>query len=254
MKQLNLDYEDGVAILTIDNRARLNVLTPEMLQSLEASCDEIEQRRDVRALILTAAECAVFCAGADVTARGSLTPVEFARDWVQRGHRVFARLAGLSKPTIAVLSGDAIGGGLELAASCDIRIATPSVGFRLPEAQLGVVPGWSGTQRLTRLLPEAVLRELVLFGRRLPAQRAFDLGFVAELSAQPMHSAKQWAHTLGNQAPDSTTIAKFMINAGVGEGQARMIEALGSGMVSALPDKSEGVSAFKQKRKPKFQS
>jgi len=252
MSEIELSCEDGVAFLKIDNRAKLNVLTPNMLQSLDDHCEEIDQRRDIRAVILTAAESAVFCAGADIKAWGALSPVEFARDWVQRGHRVFARLAGLSKPTIAALSGDAIGGGLELAISCDIRIATPDAGFSLPETQLGVVPGWSGTQRLTRLLPEPVLREMVLFGARLPAQRALDLGFVTELSSEPVQTAKNWAEMLLKQAPDATTIAKFMLNAGVGEGQDRMIEVLGSGMASALPEKSEGVRSFQEKRKPRF--
>ncbi len=252
MSEIELSCDDGIAFLNIDNRAKLNVLTPKMLQALEDHCADLDQRRDIRAVIVTAAESAVFCAGADIKAWGALSPVAFARDWVQRGHRVFATLAGLSKPTIAALAGDAIGGGLELASSCDIRIAAPDAGFSLPETKLGVVPGWSGTQRLSRLLPEPVLREMVLFGMRLPAQRAYDLGFVAELSPEPIQAAKIWAERLSDQAPDATTIAKFMLNAGVGEGQDRMIEALGSGMASALPEKAEGVRSFQEKRKPRF--
>ena len=123
-----------------------------------------------------------FCTGADITAWGPMAPFDFARHWVREGHRIFDRLARLGKPTIAALNGHAFGGGLELAAACDIRVMTPKATLALPEAGVGIVPGWSGTQRVARLLPEPVVKEMALFGRRISAERALALGFVAEVA------------------------------------------------------------------------
>jgi enoyl-CoA hydratase len=108
---------------------------------------------------------------------------------VRLGHRVFDRLARLSRPTIAVMQGHAFGGGLELATACDIRVMAPGATLGLPEAQVGIVPGWSGTQRLARLLPEPVLKEMALFGRRLSRSGPMALGFVAEVSEDPQRGS-----------------------------------------------------------------
>ena len=113
---------------------------------------------------------------------GPMAPFDFARHWVREGHRIFDRLARLGKPTIAALNGHAFGGGLELAAACDIRVIAPRATLALPEAGVGIVPGWSGTQRVARLLPEPVVKEMALFGRRIAAERAVALGFAAEVA------------------------------------------------------------------------
>jgi enoyl-CoA hydratase len=171
---------------------------------------------------------------------------------VRSGHRVFDRIARLSKPTIAVLTGNAFGGGLELAAACDIRVMAAKAQIALPESSVGIVPGWSGTQRLARLLPEPVLKEMALFGRRLSAERALALGFVAEVSDDPLAAAKAIAARLADTSPAATEVAKYMIHAAVGEDRDAMIEALGSGMIAASADKQEGVAAFRAKRKPVY--
>jgi enoyl-CoA hydratase/carnithine racemase len=111
---------------------------------------------------------------------------------VRDGHRVFDRLARLGKPTVAALSGHAFGGGLELAAACDVRVMAPRATLALPEAGVGIVPGWSGTQRLLRLLPEPVVKEMALFGRRIGAERALALGFAAEVRMTRAARHAQW--------------------------------------------------------------
>ena len=252
MSALHLHLRGPIAELRLDNPAKLNAFTVAMLQSLDQHCAAIDRNPAIRCVIVSAEGDRAFCTGADINAWGDLTPAEFARHWVRDGHRIFDRLARLSKPTIAALSGHAFGGGLELAAACDIRVMVPQATLALPEAGVGIVPGWSGTQRLARLLPEAVIKEMALFGRRISAERALALGFVAEVADDARACAEAIATAMLGQSLRSIEVAKYMIHAGVGEDTAAMIEALGSGMMAASPDKAEGVAAFRAKRKPEF--
>ena len=252
MSALHLHQRGAVAELRLDNPAKLNAFTVGMLQHLEQHCGRIDRDPAIRCVIVSAEGDRAFCAGADINAWGDLTPADFARIWVRDGHRILDRLARLSKPTIAALSGHAFGGGLELAAACDIRVMTPRATLALPEAGVGIVPGWSGTQRLARLLPEAVIKEMALFGRRISAERALALGFVAEVAEDARACAEAIANAMLDQSPRSVEVAKYMIHAAVGEDASAMIETLGSGMIAASADKAEGVAAFRAKRKPAF--
>ena len=249
---LDLSVEGGIATLTLNNPARLNAFTPDMLRALERHCAALDVDPEVRCVILAGAGDRAFCAGADIKAWAPLAPAEFAREWVRDGHRIFDRLARLSKPTIAVLHAHAFGGGLELAACCDIRVMAPAATLALPESQVGIVPGWSGTQRIGRLMPQPMLKEMALFGRRISADRALSCGFVAEVSDTPLAAAQEIAAKLLTTSPRATEVAKYMIHAAAGEDRDAMIEALGSGMIAATADKAEGVAAFAEKRKPVF--
>ena len=250
---VHLALEGGVAQITLDNPRRGNALTPDMLDQLAAHCDRIDRDPALRVVIVVATGTKAFCTGADIAAWGDLPPAVFARDWVRHGHRVFDRLARLSKPTIAVIEGHAFGGGLELAAACDIRVMAPAARLALPETGVGIVPGWSGTQRLARLLPEPVLKEMALFGVQLSADRAHRIGFVADISDDPCETAMALVDQLAANSPRATEVVKYMIHAAVGEDTSAMIEALGSGMIAASADKTEGVAAFRARRKPQFQ-
>jgi enoyl-CoA hydratase len=252
MSQIILNIVDGVAEVCLDNPSKLNALTVEMLTGLEAACDTIEGDRRVRSVLLTATGERAFCVGADISAWGTLSPADFARLWVRRGHRVFDRVARLAVPTIAVISGPAFGGGLELAAACDLRVISPESRLGLPETGIGIVPGWSGTQRLARMIPPAILKEMVLLGRHLDAERAFHLGLVNAISNVPITEARAMAAEIASKAPHATEVAKYQVNAALGEDRDAMIEALGGAVIAGSDDKSEGVSAFMNKRKPNF--
>jgi enoyl-CoA hydratase/carnithine racemase len=252
MSSVHLLISGAVAELRLDNPAKLNCLTVEMLAQLAAHLEVVERRTEVACVLVTAEGDRAFCTGADITAWGDLTPAEFARHWVRGGHRNFDRLARLAKPTIAVLTGHAFGGGLELAAACDIRVMAPKATLALPEAGVGIVPGWSGTQRLCRLLPEPVVKEMALFGRRLSAERALALGFVAEVSDDPRAAALAMAENSATLSPRAVEAAKAMLHAARGEDTAAMIEALGSAAIAASADRDEGVAAFRAKRQPRF--
>lgn len=252
MSRVHLDIRGAIAELRLDNPEKLNAFTAPMLAELAGHLDQIERAAEIRCVLVTSAPARAFCSGADINGWGDLSPADFARHWVRDGHRIFDRLARLSKPSIAVLHAHAFGGGLELAAACDIRVMAPKATIALPEAGIGIVPGWSGTQRLARLLPEPVLKEMALFGRRIDAGRALALGFVAEVAEDAMAAAEQIAAKVAGQSPRAVEIAKAMIHAGAGEDSAAMIEALGSAAIAASADRTEGIAAFRDKRKPEF--
>ncbi|HQU68632.1 MAG TPA: enoyl-CoA hydratase/isomerase family protein [Albidovulum sp.] len=252
MSAVHLILHGQVAELKLDNPAKMNAFRVDMLQALETHLVAIEHNRAVACVMLTAEGDRAFCTGADINGWGDLSPAEFARHWVRDGHRIFDRLARLSKPTIAVLNGHAFGGGLELAAACDIRVMAPKATLALPEAGVGIVPGWSGTQRLARLLPEPILKEMALFGRRISAERALAAGFVAEVAEDPRAAAEAILERAVTLSPRAVEITKSMIHAARDEDRGAMVEALGSAAIAATEDRDEGVASFREKRKPQF--
>lgn len=252
MSAVLLTQTGGAAVLTLSNVAKLNALTTGMLQQLDTHLIALERDPAVRCVILTGDGPKAFCCGADIAEWGPLSPAEFARFWVREGHRVFDRLARFSKPTIGALNGHAFGGGLELAAACDIRVMAEQATLALPEGKVGIVPGWSGTQRLTRLLPEPAVKEMALFGRRLSARRAYSLGFASDLTTDALAFALDVAAGLDQMSPRANELAKAMIHAAVGEDTAVAIETLGSAAAAASADRDEGVGAFLEKRTPNF--
>ncbi|MDO5606487.1 MAG: enoyl-CoA hydratase/isomerase family protein [Paracoccus sp. (in: a-proteobacteria)] len=249
---VHLNISGHLAELHLDNPDKMNALDLAMLDDLSRHCDVIARDRNIRAVLLSAAGERAFCTGADILEWGGLDGADFARFWVRDGHRVFDRLAGLPQPVIAALNGHAFGGGLELAAACDIRVMTARATLALPEAGVGIVPGWSGTQRLMRLLPEPLVKEMALFGRRITAERALAAGFIAEIADDAPAAARALIERALTLSPRATEIAKAMIHAAAGEDRGAMVEMLGAGMISATQDRAEGVAAFAQKRKPDF--
>lgn len=252
MTGVRLHIAGGLAELRLDNPAKLNCFTVGMLGQLASHLEVIEGRPEVRAVIVTGEGEKAFCSGADINAWGGLSPADFARNWVRGGHRIFDRLARLAKPTIAALNGHAFGGGLELAAACDVRVIAPKATIALPEAGVGIVPGWSGSQRLARLIPEGMVKEMALFGRRIGAERLLSCGFVAEVAEDARAAAQEIAEKAATLSPRATEVTKAMIHAGQGEDSAALIEALGSAAIAASADRQEGVVAFQQKRKAEF--
>lgn len=252
MSAVHFTRHGKLAELCLDNPAKMNAFTATMLAQLAAHLDLIDHDSSIAAVMLTATGDRAFCTGADINAWGDLSPAEFARQWVRGGHRIFDRLARLGKPTIAVLNGHAFGGGLELAAACDLRVMATGASLALPEAGVGIVPGWSGTQRLVRLLPEPMVKEMALFGGRIKADRALACGFVAAVGDDPRALAMALLDRAITLSPRAVEISKSMIHAAQGEDRAAMVEALGSAAIAASADRDEGVAAFRDKRKPEF--
>ncbi len=251
MSAVHLIRRGAVAEIRLDNPTKMNAFTIEMLHQLATHLEVIE-RDSSRAVMVTSEGDRAFCTGADINAWGDLNPAEFARFWVRDGHRIFDRLARLSKPTVAVLNGYTFGGGLELAAACDIRVMAPTASLSLPEAGVGIVPGWGGTQRMTRLMPEPLIKEMALFGHRISAERAYAAGFVASVDPDPHGVAQALIDRAVTLSPRAVEINKSMIHAAVGEDRGAMVEALGSAAIAPTEDRAEGVVAFQDKRMPDF--
>lgn len=254
MSEVHLSIDGPIAQLRLDNPAKLNALTMGMIEALEAHCAQIEAEKDVRVVLLTAEGGRAFCVGADIREWASLAARDFARDWVRVGHRVFDRLARLPVPLIGVLQGHTFGGGLELAATCDLRISAPKSTFGLPETGVGIVPGWSGTQRLAGQLPAAVLKEMALTGARITAERAYQIGFLNEVATErsPMEAANEIAARIIAAGPQATETTKWMLDAALGENAAANIEIVAGAAMAPSVEKDEGVRAFAEKRKPDF--
>jgi enoyl-CoA hydratase/carnithine racemase len=254
MAELRLEREGPVAIVTLARAAKLNALTRAMLEALVDAADEIERDDTCRVAILTGEGTKAFCAGADIAEWGELRPLEFGRRWVGEGHRVFDRWARLRQPVIAVLNGIAFGGGLELAATADLRVAEAHARVGLPETQVGVVPGWSGTQRLVRRAGSPAVKRLVLTGEPVDAAEALRLGLVDEVVATGagLDRARALAATIARRAPVAVQIAKLLVNAAEGEEASAGIEMLAGALAATTEDAREGVQAFRDKRPPEF--
>ncbi len=252
-KLVTFEQIEALGVVTLRRPEKFNALDIAMLRALEEELDDAEDADGVQ-VVLICGEGKGFCAGGDVEAWSAMSAADFQNKWVRYGHRVFDRLARLRQPTIAVLSGHALGGGLELAAACDLRVAEAQVKLGFPETSIGVVPGWSGTQRAVRRFGAQVVRRLALGGEVLLAPEALVLGVVDRVvdTGQAFAEAKAWAGKIAERGPLATETAKLMIAIAEGEENAASAEALASGFIALTADVKEGVEAFRAKRKPEF--
>ncbi|HMF67674.1 MAG TPA: enoyl-CoA hydratase/isomerase family protein [Phyllobacterium sp.] len=251
--RINVTFAGPIATITVSRPEKLNAFDLDMLKDLSAACDAVEANAQVRVAILTGAGKA-FSAGGDIKAWAAMTPNEFGHAWVRFGHRVFERLATLRVPLIAALNGHALGGGLELAAAADIRIAETQIKLGLPETGLGMVPGWSGTQRLVRRFGAQVVRRMALGGEIFGASEGQALGLVDHVveTGTAVSTAQAYAERISKRGPAAVEVAKLMIASANGEDNGTAVEALGSILVAKTADLKEGVSAFAEKREPVF--
>jgi enoyl-CoA hydratase len=247
---------DGfVATITLVRPEKLNALDMEMMLALERAAHLIELDRSVRAAIITGTGEKSFCAGGDIEAWSSLTPLEFGQNWVRHGHRALDAVARLRQPLIAALNGHTLGGGIELAATADFRIAEEHVKLGSPETGLGIIPGWSGTQRLVRRFGPQIVRRMAIAGEIFSAAEGLSLGLVDRVvpKGTSLAAARELASQLAARGPAATQVVKSLINAAEGEEVERPLEAIAGALAATTDDLKEGVSAFREKRKPKFE-
>ena len=239
-----------VATVTLNRAEKLNAIDPPMLRQLDEALDLIERDRDIRVVLVTGAGERAFSVGADVNAWAALEPLEMWRTWIRDGHRVFDRLAALRQPTIAVVTGYAFGGGLELALAADLRLAAAEVEMALPEVKIGTLPGWAGTRRLPAVIGAARAKQMVFTGARLDAVTADRWGLVNEVVPRDelMARARELAAEVAASAPVSVQLAKLAIDGG-----GAALEAIAGALAATTEDGREGVAAFREKRAPRFE-
>jgi enoyl-CoA hydratase/carnithine racemase len=249
---LDLALDGPIARLTIRRAEKLNALDAAMLEGLSPLCREIE-RSYARVVILTG-EGLAFCAGGDIAAWRERGAEAFGRHWVRDGHAAFDALARLWQPVIAVLNGHALGGGLELAACADLRIAEAHVKIGQPETGLGIIAGWSGTQRAVRRFGAQVVRRMALFGEVFSADQALSLGLVDQVvpTGEGLAAADLAAQRVLTKGARASELTKMLINAAEGEERERVLESLAGAIAAGSEELAEGLAAFTEKRKPRF--
>jgi enoyl-CoA hydratase/3-hydroxyacyl-CoA dehydrogenase len=235
------------------NRPPTNPISPQVVRDLNALWEEIESRDELRAVVVASSNFAVFCAGADIKEFTKMTDPAAGKELLDGGHGVLRRMEQSSKVTIAAVNSLALGGGCELAMACDFRIAAESASFGQPEINLGIIPGFGGTQRLPRLVGEAKALEMNLLGDPISAPQAYEVGLANEVvpDHELFDTALAWGRKLGGQAPVAVEqVKKVSANGDLDQG----IEAEKGGFATAFSseDAREGIAAFLGKRKPKW--
>jgi enoyl-CoA hydratase len=242
--------EGDICTVTLNREPKLNCLTSEMLDKLETLARVIDSDKALRVVILTGSGTRAFCVGADINEWAALEPMDMWRRWVKRGHQVFDQWARLRQPVIAAINGHAFGGGLELAITADIRISAHSAEFALPEASIATCPGWSGTQRMVRLIGASHTKYLALSGQRIAADQALHCGLVHEVVHADglLARANALASEIASKAPVSVQLTKQLVNAACGEDREATLEAMAGALAARTDDALEGVSSFQEKR------
>jgi len=256
LNNVRFEQEGPIAQITIDRPKALNALNFETLQELLHCCGRLEKAREVRAVILTGGGEKAFVAGADISHMRDLD-VLAAADFAGLGHQVMAAVENLPQPVIAAVNGFALGGGCELALSCDIRIAAENAKFGQPEVNLGVIPGFGGTQRLPRLVGKGMACELLYTGDIIGAAEALRIGLVNRVVPpdQLLPVCREIAGKIAAKGPLAIRLCKQTVNTGMQMDlvRANSYEAVQFGQCFASEDQKEGMRAFLEKRPAAFQ-
>lgn len=256
LKAVKFSVENKIGLIQIARPEALNALNKQVMNDLRLLLQELESKRELRAAILTGEGEKAFVAGADIKEMETLSPSQ-ARELSLQGQNLFQRLEDLPFPVICAMNGFALGGGLELALSCDFIIASNKAKWGLPEVTLGLIPGYGGTQRLSRNLGRALARRVALSGEIFTAQQGYEWGLFTQ-TVEPgelLPAAKKIAALLASRAPMALAWVKEAINQGSDKSQAEgmKLEMDLFSRTFETKDHSEGIKAFIEKRQPDFQ-
>lgn len=254
-RQLRIETSDGVSVVTLCRPDSLNALNGELLEELGVAVSHLEADSATGVVVITGEGERAFAAGADIRELADLTPAE-ALLYARRGQALLDRIESLGKPVVAAIQGFCLGGGCELALACHLRVAGRGARFGQPEVKLGLIPGFGGTQRLTRILGRGAALELLLTGDTIDAERARELGLVNLVAddAEVLSAARALADRILKNAPQAL---RFCLEAAVVGGDASLkaglaLEASLFGLCFGTEDAREGTGAFLEKRKPRF--
>lgn len=254
-ENINFEVRDKIAFITINRPQAMNALNMDVLNELYEAFSKVEADDEIRAAIVTG-EGKAFVAGADIAQMNSMNAIE-GRDMMIAGHKVMNYMESIEKPIIAAVNGFALGGGCELSMACDIRIASEKAKFGQPEVNLGIIPGFGGTQRLPRLVGKSMGKYLIMTAEMISAEEALRIGLVEKVvpHEELMEAAEKIAKTIMSKAPLAVAAAKTAVNNGYGLDMktASVLEIEAFTAPFASSDKTEGMTAFLEKRPANFQ-
>ena len=254
-KTVLLEVKNGIGYITINRPEALNALSSQVLADLNEVLDQVEKSEEIRVVIVIGAGEKAFVAGADIKEMDLMSPIQ-AFEYMTFANDTFTRLSDLRQPTIAVINGYALGGGMELALSTDIRIGFEKTVVGFPEVGLGIIPGFAGTQRMSRLIGTSRAKELIFTARTVKGQEAYDLGILNKLvpAEELLSSAEELAAVIMKNAPLAVEKAKHVIQVGaeLPLKNAIRLETEAEALLFSTEDKLEGMRAFVEKRKAVF--
>lgn len=254
-ENLLVEIENGIAVVTLNRPKAMNALNEQTLLELQDVFIGFALNDEAQVIIITGSGEKAFVAGADIAAMQPLSVIE-ARQFAKLGHQVMRHIEACPKPVIAAVNGFALGGGCELALGCDIRIAADNARFGQPEVNLGVIPGFGGTQRLARLVGKGLALELIFTGAIIDAKEAYRIGLANKIVPleQLLNTAKKMAATIISKGPYAVQLAKEAVRNGLelDLDRANQYEAELFGLCFATADQKEGMQAFLEKRQAKF--
>jgi enoyl-CoA hydratase len=252
---LLVDREGAIAVVTINRPKVLNALNAETIAELGRAIASMRQDAEVRALVLTGAGEKSFVAGADINELAAMSPAE-GKEHARAGQQVLDLIEHLGKPVVAAINGFALGGGCELAMACTMRIAADNARFGQPEINLGLMPGYAGSQRLPRLVGKGIALEILLTGEMISAARAHEIGLVNRVvaAADLLTEAKKLAATLADKAPLAARYIIEAVNHGceLPQADAQFLETSLFGLIASSEDMKEGTRAFLEKRRAEW--
>ena len=255
-ENLLVDVSERIATVTFNRPKSLNALNPPTVRELGTAMEEISSREDVGVVLLTGSGEKAFIAGADISEMKAFTTMQ-ALDFALLGQGVLSFIERMPQPVIGAINGFALGGGCEVAMACDLLVASDTARFGQPEVNLGIIPGYGGTQRLPRLVGRNLAKELVLTGEMISAQRAYEIGLVNKVVPLPdlLPTALSWAERLCENAPLALQATKEVAYRGVFDmtfEEAMRLEGRFYNRILETEDVLEGARAFAERRKPEF--
>jgi len=256
-KNLVVEVENNIAVVTVNRPEKLNALNNETIEELDEVFSQLNENEDVYVIILTGSGEKAFVAGADISELNNLDEQK-AKMFSEKGQKVFSRIEKMEKPVIAAVNGYALGGGCEIALACNIRLASDNAVFGQPEVNLGIIPGYGGTQRLTRLINSGRAAQYILTGDMINAEEALRIGLVNKVypQAELMIKAKEMGKKICSKGQFAVRMAMKAINIvdEVSGTEGQNYEASVFALCCGTDDFKEGTSAFLEKRKPIFKN
>lgn len=254
MSRINFAIRGHIAQIELNRPEKLNAIDRAMLDELADVVEEIDGNADLRALLIRGGGERAFCVGADIHDWTALAPIDMWRRWIADGQRLFARIAALRQPVIALLNGYTLGGGLELALAADIRLAADGIQLGFPEVSIATVPGWGGTQRLPALIGAGRAKQMIFSGGRITAAQAERWGLVNEVLPRDQldERAGELARQIAANAPLAVQFAKQAIDGGLQGSAGYSLEALAGALSAHSQDAQEGLASFREKRPPNY--